>query len=79
MNEQLDEKAIDYLERSIELFTHRGATGESRAAGLLCKLAEAEISRITRAEEEAGPCAAGLRAAQIYKRASDLYERAGDG
>ncbi|KAI9599581.1 hypothetical protein BDF19DRAFT_429165 [Syncephalis fuscata] len=76
-----DGKAIACLERAIELFMLCGTTGESRAAGLLCKLAEAEIGRISREEEEqkTGPSATGLRAAQLYRRAADLYERAGDG
>jgi hypothetical protein len=56
-----------------------GSPGESRAAGLLCKLAEMECQQVTSEEERSGTSLAGLRAAQIYMRAAALYEQAGDG
>ncbi|RKP08176.1 soluble NSF attachment protein [Thamnocephalis sphaerospora] len=67
------------LEHAVNCFLRCGTSGESRAAGLLCKLAELECAQVSSEEERAGASPGGLRAAQIYQRAAHLYEQAGDG
>ena len=75
----LVEAQAQSLERAINCFLRCGTMGESRAANLLCKLAEVEAQQVTPAEERVGASPNGLRAAQIYMRAATLYEQAGDG